>query len=313
MTKNKTIEELNLMDDFLFQEVLSDAKDGKEAARLMLGIIMGKKIGDISVKTQHVMTTGNPDKHAIRMDVYLEEDEEAKPKTVYDLEVQKADTKELPQRTRYYQALVDTRLLKKGMDYKDLKNLVIIVISGEDIFGYDRMYYTFENRCVEVPELALEDGARKIFLYSKGKVDAREDLAELLQYIEDSRERNAVSDVMKRLHQIVGRVKNNEEVGVRYMKAIEYEDMIREKAEAEGRAKGEAEGRAEGRAEGEYKKLISLICKKLQKGKSVVEMAEALEEEVEYIADIYNIVIRHAPDYDVDKIYEEWKNGREKL
>lgn len=302
MTNSRTIDELNLMDDFLFQEVLSDENDGKEAAKLILSVIMEKEIGDVSVRTQKIVTTGDPDKHAIRMDVYLEEGSAGASETVYDMEVQMRDTKELPQRTRYYQALMDARLLKKGMDYKTMRKLVIILISSEDIFGYDRMRYTFENRCVEIPELALGDGAKKIFLYGKGKIGSREDLRELLSYMEDSRQENAVSEMTRRLHQIVCRVKRNEEVGVKYMKAIEYEDMIRERAESEGRA--------EGRAEGEMRKIVSLIRKKVEKNMSIEEIADILEEQVSLVEKIYDLILNY-PDWDDERIYVELKAERD--
>ena len=36
----RTIKELNLMEDFLFQEVLSDEEHGKLAAKMILSVIM---------------------------------------------------------------------------------------------------------------------------------------------------------------------------------------------------------------------------------------------------------------------------------
>lgn len=51
------------------------------------------------------------------------------------------------------------------------------------------------------------------------------ELADILHYMEKSCEENAVTPVTRKLHQMVDRVKHNEEVDVRYMKAIEYEDI----------------------------------------------------------------------------------------
>ncbi len=39
-----------------------------------------------------------------------------------------------------------------------------------DPFGYDHMIYTIRNTCLEVPELPYDDGARTLFLYTKGKL-----------------------------------------------------------------------------------------------------------------------------------------------
>jgi flagellar motor component MotA len=63
-------------------------------------------------------------------------------------------------------------------------------------------------------------------------------------------------------------------------------------------------GKAEGIVEGEETKLIKLVCKKMAKGKSVEEIAEVLEEDVEHIREIYDTAVQFAPDYDVEKIFE---------
>ena len=63
-------------------------------------------------------------------------------------------------------------------------------------------------------------------------------------------------------------------------------------------------GREEGRELGERQKIISLIVKKLQKDKSVAEIADDLEEKEEVIAPIYEAALSMKPDYDVEKIYE---------
>ena len=63
--------------------------------------------------------------------------------------------------------------------------------------------------------------------------------------------------------------------------------------------------REEGREEGEQRKLIQLICKKLEKNVAVSEIADMLEEDVETIQEISNVASKYAPEYDIDKIMEE--------
>jgi len=61
-----------------------------------------------------------------------------------------------------------------------------------------------------------------------------------------------------------------------------------------------------GETKGETNKLIKLICKKIQKGKLPDQIAEELDEDdADYIKEIYNIAIKHAPAYDIQEIYEE--------
>ena len=64
------------------------------------------------------------------------------------------------------------------------------------------------------------------------------------------------------------------------------------------------EGKEIGKEIGERQKIISLVVKKLQKDKSVAEIADDLEEKEEVIASIYEAALSMKPDYDVEKIYE---------
>ncbi len=81
--------------------------------------------------------------------------------------------------------------------------------------------------------------------------------------------------------------------------------------EAKGMALGEAKGMALGRSEGidlgRMYILISQVCKKIAKGKSVEVIAENLEEEPGTIQRIYETAKDFAPDYDVEQIYKALK------
>lgn len=53
--------------------------------------------------------------------------------------------------------------------------------------------------------------------------------------------------------------------------------------------------------------LISIITKKVIKGKSLDTIADELEENIESIRPIYNAVVASAPDYDKNKILDSLK------
>ena len=74
----------------------------------------------------------------------------------------------------------------------------------------------------------------------------------------------------------------------------------------------EAMDKAEARGveKGEMKKLLTQVCRKLQKGKPFTVIAEELEDEPEYIEQLCRIAERFAPEYDVEKIYEELQSVR---
>ena len=122
-------------------------------------------------------------------------------------------------------------------------------------------------------------------------------MSELLHYIENTKAENAVNPSIRRLHQIVTRVKHNEEVGVRYMKAWEYEMWIKEKAEKEGEEKGIKEGIKEG----ELLNIIRLTRKKKEKGLPVEKIAEEVEETVDKVNQILGAIAEY-PDKTDDEI-----------
>ena len=57
--------------------------------------------------------------------------------------------------------------------------------------------------------------------------------------------------------------------------------------------------------EGSLYNTISLICKKLRKGRTLKEIAEDLEEEFSVIEPLYNKAKEFAPDYDPDLVFEK--------
>ena len=56
--------------------------------------------------------------------------------------------------------------------------------------------------------------------------------------------------------------------------------------------------------EGREEQLIIQVCRKLRKGKSVEQIADALEEDEEYIQKICDAAETYAPDYDEEKVIQ---------
>ncbi len=100
--------------------------------------------------------------------------------------------------------------------------------------GRGRMIYTIGNRCLEMPELPYEDGARTVFLYTKGtEGDPPEELQQLARYMEHSTAENVKSSKLAKLHQMVTEVKSDREVGLAYMKSYEIERMLKAESKAD--------------------------------------------------------------------------------
>ena len=96
--------------------------------------------------------------------------------------------------------------------------------------------HTIRNHCVENPELPYEDGARTIFLYTKGRKGRdNESLSQLLDYMENTTRENAVSEELEAIQEMVDVVKEDAEVTVAYMKGFERDQMFLEEGKELGR------------------------------------------------------------------------------
>ncbi|MDE5873983.1 MAG: hypothetical protein K2H07_08745, partial [Lachnospiraceae bacterium] len=156
-----------------------------------------------------------------------------------------------------------------------------------DLFGEGRHIYTFENRCIQNTNLVLGDETVKIILNTKGTMkDVSTEMKNLLDYIDGQ---ESSDDFTKELDTAVRDVKNKEKWRVEYMTLeMRYRELLEQGIE-----------------QGEMKKLITLICRKKRKSKTPEVIAEELEENLEQVKRIYDIADGFAPEYDVEKIYEE--------
>ena len=243
-TKRK-LEALNLINDFLFQELISQEGDGEEFARILLSTILGKRIRKVKVVAQKNILGIDTDKHGIRMDTYIEDisdepdmeliDAEVVP-DIYDVEPNNKYEKEsLPKRMRYYHGLIDTQLLASGGDYKRLQNVIIIIILPYDPFGKNRMVYTIRNQCLEDTTIPYDDGAKKIFLYTKGEEgNPSQELKDMLKYIENTTQNNITNQDIESIHKLVEKIKRKREVGINYMKSWEHDQWMRDEGRTEG-------------------------------------------------------------------------------
>lgn len=165
------------------------------------------------------------------------------------MEVQKQNTFNLCKRSRYYQGLIDSKLLEPGqVDFNALGDTYIIIIAPFDLFGEGRYQYTFEMRCKENPEISLEDGAVRIFLNTRGQnpQDVSPELVELLSFIEHTNQTPADgydSPKVRELQRQVSQIKSSEEIGVKFMQAWEECELDKKEAREKGRLLGQEEGK----------------------------------------------------------------------
>ena len=286
----KTLKNLNLLDDFLFGTLVSHKEFGEPFCRELLQTIFQRKFGKLKVIPQRQYYGDDTVNHGTRLDVYLEEDHaELEPEALYDLEAENAKNKNkrqnLPKRARFYRAIVDGHSLASGEDYGTLKDVYIVIILPYDPFDRDRLIYTIRNMCQEDPSMPYEDGARTIFLYTKGKKgNIPKELQELLHYMEDTKEKNAVNPSLQKIQKMVEKVKEDKGVLLEYMKIWEREQMIREEGVEAGKAEQEKETEKERqRAEKERQraqKEQQRAQKEQQRAQKERQRAQKAEQEV---------------------------------
>ena len=250
MKERKELKDLTLMDRFLFAE----AADDPEFMEILLSIIFG---GEIHLKyppqTEKEARSTSSGKQ-IRLDVWAMDREGA----VYDAEPQQQNTYNLPKRSRYYQSLIDHTLLEPGdIDYNNLNDVYLIIITSFDLFGKGLYQYTFRMSCMEASGLELADGAVRIFLNTRGTdpQGISPELMALLRYFEETTDKAAQESGSLRiqtLHQKVTAIKSSEDMGVKYMQA--WEERVLDRQE------GFHEGHNEGKAVGKFEALGALVA-----------------------------------------------------
>ena len=203
----KAFEELQIKDDFMFSVIMRNPKFCKPFLERILGV----KISRIEYPKSQETIDISADAKSVRLDIYVEDGNE----TVYNIEMQTTNKGNLPQRTRYYQGMIDLNILEKGANYKDLKRSFVIFVCTFDLFGEGRHIYTFENRCIQNTELALGDDTTKIILNTKGTMDdVTPEMKRLLDFIDG---KEPEDDYTRELDEAVQAARRNEKWRLDYM------------------------------------------------------------------------------------------------
>lgn len=151
--KNATI-----ANNFIFYKIM---RNNPDVCKELLEILLEMEIDHIEMRSEETIEIDFGSK-GIRLDVYAKNNTQ-----VFNLEMQATDTKELPERARYYQGCIDVDCLKSGQIYKDLKDSFVIFLCIPDIFEKGLACYSFENLCREDSSVCLNDRAFKYFFIAE--------------------------------------------------------------------------------------------------------------------------------------------------
>ena len=272
----KSFDELTIQDNFIFQKVMLKKPICKAVLERLLDIsikdivyIQEEKTLDVSLETK-----------SVRLDVYVNDDRG----TVFNIEMQTSkDMEELVKRTRFYQSILDMYHLQKGQKYMTLNDSYIIFICTFPVFTGNRHKYTFKNVCMEEHDILLNDGATKLFLSTKGKVD---DISKPLQRFLDYVDGHAASDeLLREIESAVDEAKHCEAWKEEYSMLSMDHYIYWKEGVAEGIEQGIAQGTAKAKAD-----LVVQMLKKQMPMDMIIEFTDFTAEEITEIGKSQGLV-----------------------
>ena len=258
--KNATI-----ANNFIFYKVMHNNPD---VCKELLEILLKIKIDHITMHTEESIEV-DFGKKGVRLDVYAVGSSKA-----YNLEMQATDDGELAERSRYYQGILDVQQLNEGDDYKNLKDSYVIFICVPDIFKKGLAKYTFENLCIENPEIKLNDRAYKYFFIAKNYDKILDEKQKAFLKLVMEPDANETNSFTEKISKLVEEAKQNSQWRKQFM---EWEREM---------AKKFREGKAEGIAEGKHEKAEESAIAWLRKGMSAEDVAECEDLPLEKVLEL---------------------------
>lgn len=151
------VDGMSLFDDDLMSMVFDD---NKEATNLLLRIILKQDdIKVISVAGQREFQNPVVGGRNIRLDIYAKD---AIGKH-YNVEVQKKPEGAHIRRARFNSSMMDSRMLKEGQEFSQLRDSYMVFITDTDIFGHGIPIYTINRHFEEIDGL-FDDGSHIIYV-----------------------------------------------------------------------------------------------------------------------------------------------------
>ena len=214
-------ESLTIKDNFIFGKTMEVNPD---LCRRLIEQILNLKIKSVSYPEREKTIDARIDSKGIRLDVYVEDDENRS----FDLEIQLTDNDDLAKRMRYYHSLIDLDKLHKGksVKYKSLGESYVIFICTFDVFGYGYQVYDFDIVCKRNAEIKLNDLTHRIFLCTEG--DDEEISDEVKNFLDYVAGRGIKGDFIQELDKAVQKIKESKEWRLSYMT---YELALMEREE----------------------------------------------------------------------------------
>ncbi len=151
------LESFTLFDDIFMSKVF---ESDKKATEYILNVILGRNdLKVIRVKGQYSMKNALFDGRDVVLDSLAIDSE----KKFYNIEVQRNKDGAHPKRARFNSAMIDTRMLKKGENFRQMGESYVIVVTEDDYFHDGEAIYVFDRICLKKHRM-LKDGSHIIYV-----------------------------------------------------------------------------------------------------------------------------------------------------
>ena len=171
----KTVEELNIIDDTLFQKMAEDIGFCEELISTVLQqrVTVEKVIPQNSVK--------NLQGRSVILDAYCVLEDGRK----CNVEVQKENDDDHIRRVRYNASCLTANITDAGTDFKEVPDIIMIFVSKFDIFKAGKTIYHIDRIVREIQEVN-DNGLQEIYVNTK--IDDGSSIAKLMKIYQNQEE-----------------------------------------------------------------------------------------------------------------------------
>ena len=229
------------------------------------------------IQTQYFMQ--NLTERSLCLDIFVKDELNR----YFDIEFQRSNNGADKKRARYHASMMDTHVLAKGNDFKQLKDIYVIFITEHDVLGKGKPLYHIERKIRETGEL-FEDGIHILYVNASYQDDTPIGrlMHDLMCADPDEMHYEVLADTVRHFKH----VKEGKKV------MCEALEEMKNKARNEGKAEGVMEGKLEGKIEGRKEKELSITLRMLKSGNlSLNQIAQFLDISID---DVKQIAQAHA-------------------
>ena len=279
LNNGRSFDDVGITDSIMFSTVF---QENSELCRKLLESILGFEIEKLTYLEREKAVNTTTDNRGVRLDILARGTGK-----LYNVEMQNRRVDDIPRRSRFYQAELDTMLLGRGEHYFEIPDSFEIFICRFDLFGEGQYVYRFKMLDLRNHK-ELGDGTERIFVNTAGtEGNISPELREFIDYINDPKVviRLDNSNWIKQVDDKVRLKRSNGEWRHDYMM---FESMMQDKYREglkEGKAEGEVVGIAKGEASGEKRGILkgkaeerTLLCRIFKLSRDGLSYADIAKE-----------------------------------